>query len=233
MRIGHGYDVHKLVEGRKLILGGVEVPFEKGLLGHSDADVLAHAVMDALLGAAGLGDIGRHFPDSDPAYAGADSLVLAGPCGGPAGGEGLAGGQRGRDYPGPAAQAGPPHRPDAGQPGPTHECDSGAGEREGHHRGGPGLYRPGPGAWPPTRWLCWSRQKSKSSCFGLPCGNTTPGAAVFHLWFFWETRDGTKRHSMRAERKLFRAAPSTKGRHRPPRRKEPELCSIISLYAAP
>ena len=76
MRIGHGYDVHKLVKGRKLILGGVEVPFEKGLLGHSDADVLTHAVMDALLGAAGLGDIGRHFPDSDPAYAGADSLVL-------------------------------------------------------------------------------------------------------------------------------------------------------------
>lgn len=76
MRIGHGYDVHKLVEGRKLILGGVEIPYEKGLLGHSDADVLAHAVMDALLGAAGLGDIGRHFPDSDPAYAGADSLKL-------------------------------------------------------------------------------------------------------------------------------------------------------------
>jgi len=76
MRIGHGYDVHKLVEGRKLILGGVEIPWEKGLLGHSDADVLTHAVMDALLGAAGLGDIGRHFPDTDPAYAGADSLVL-------------------------------------------------------------------------------------------------------------------------------------------------------------
>ena len=76
MRIGHGYDVHRLVEGRKLILGGVEVPFERGLLGHSDADVLIHAVMDALLGAAGLGDIGRHFPDSDPAYAGADSLRL-------------------------------------------------------------------------------------------------------------------------------------------------------------
>ncbi len=76
MRIGHGYDVHRLTEGRKLILGGVEVPFEKGLLGHSDADVLTHAVMDALLGAAGLGDIGGHFPDSDPAYAGADSLVL-------------------------------------------------------------------------------------------------------------------------------------------------------------
>ena len=66
MRIGHGYDVHRLVEGRKLILGGVEVPFEKGLLGHSDADVLAHAVMDAVLGAAALGDIGQHFPDNDP-----------------------------------------------------------------------------------------------------------------------------------------------------------------------
>lgn len=77
LRIGHGYDVHKLVEGRRLILGGVDIPYEKGLLGHSDADVLAHAVMDALLGAAGLGDIGRHFPDSDPAYKGADSLKLA------------------------------------------------------------------------------------------------------------------------------------------------------------
>ena len=76
MRIGHGYDVHRLVPGRKLILGGVELPFEKGLLGHSDADVLAHAVMDALLGAAALGDIGKLFPDSDPAYEGADSLVL-------------------------------------------------------------------------------------------------------------------------------------------------------------
>ena len=76
MRIGHGYDVHRLVEDRKLILGGVEVPYERGLLGHSDADVLAHAVMDALLGAAALGDIGQHFPDSDPAYKGADSLKL-------------------------------------------------------------------------------------------------------------------------------------------------------------
>ena len=76
MRIGHGYDVHRLVEGRKLILGGVEVPHILGLLGHSDADVLTHAVMDALLGAAALGDIGRHFPDTDPAYAGADSLKL-------------------------------------------------------------------------------------------------------------------------------------------------------------
>ena len=76
MRIGHGYDVHRLVESRKLILGGVEVPHTLGLLGHSDADVLTHAVMDALLGAAALGDIGRHFPDTDPAYAGADSLKL-------------------------------------------------------------------------------------------------------------------------------------------------------------
>lgn len=76
MRVGIGYDVHRLVSDRKLILGGVEIPFEKGLLGHSDADVLTHAIMDALLGAAGLGDIGRHFPDTDPAYAGADSLVL-------------------------------------------------------------------------------------------------------------------------------------------------------------
>lgn len=78
MRIGQGYDVHRLVEGRKLILGGVEVPYELGLLGHSDADVLTHAIMDALLGAAGMGDIGRHFPDTDPRYAGADSLKLLG-----------------------------------------------------------------------------------------------------------------------------------------------------------
>lgn len=76
MRIGHGYDVHRLTEGRRLILGGVDIPWERGLLGHSDADVLAHAVMDALLGAAGLGDIGKHFPDTDPAYAGADSMEL-------------------------------------------------------------------------------------------------------------------------------------------------------------
>ena len=76
MRIGHGYDVHRLVEGRKLILGGVEIPYEKGLLGHSDADVLTHALMDALLGAAALGDIGKLFPDNDPRYAGADSVML-------------------------------------------------------------------------------------------------------------------------------------------------------------
>ena len=76
MRIGMGYDVHKLVEGRKLILGGVEIPNEKGLLGHSDADVLLHAIMDALLGAAALGDIGKHFPDTDPAYKGISSIRL-------------------------------------------------------------------------------------------------------------------------------------------------------------
>ena len=76
MRIGHGYDVHKLVEGRDLILGGVKIQHHLGLLGHSDADVLLHAVSDALLGAAGLGDIGRHFPDTDPQYKGADSLKL-------------------------------------------------------------------------------------------------------------------------------------------------------------
>ena len=76
MRVGMGYDVHKLVEGRRLILGGVEIPYEKGLLGHSDADVLVHAIMDALLGAAALGDIGKHFPDTDPAYEGADSMRL-------------------------------------------------------------------------------------------------------------------------------------------------------------
>lgn len=76
MRIGMGYDVHKLTEGRDLILGGVNIPWEKGLLGHSDADVLIHAVMDALLGAAALGDIGKHFPDTDPAYKGISSILL-------------------------------------------------------------------------------------------------------------------------------------------------------------
>lgn len=76
MRVGTGYDVHRLVENRKLILGGVDIPYEKGLLGHSDADVLLHAIMDALLGAAALGDIGRHFPDNDPSYKGISSLIL-------------------------------------------------------------------------------------------------------------------------------------------------------------
>ena len=81
IRVGYGYDVHRLVEGRKLILGGVDIPFEKGLLGHSDADVLLHAVTDALFGAAALGDIGSHFPDTDPRYKGANSLMLLEACG--------------------------------------------------------------------------------------------------------------------------------------------------------
>ena len=76
IRIGHGYDVHKFAEGRKLILGGADIPYEKGLLGHSDADVLVHAVMDSMLGALALGDIGKHFPDTDPEYSGADSVKL-------------------------------------------------------------------------------------------------------------------------------------------------------------
>ena len=88
MRIGHGYDVHRLTEGRKLILGGVDIPFEKGLDGHSDADVLIHAIMDALLGALALGDIGKHFPDTDPAYKGADSTELLKCVGGIIAGEG-------------------------------------------------------------------------------------------------------------------------------------------------
>ncbi len=79
-RVGHGYDVHRLVDGRRLILGGVEIPFEKGLMGHSDADVLTHAVCDALLGAAALGDIGKHFPDTDERFHGADSIKLLEEC---------------------------------------------------------------------------------------------------------------------------------------------------------
>ena len=81
IRIGHGYDVHRLVEGRKLIIGGVDIPHNVGLLGHSDADVLLHAISDAILGAAALGDIGKHFPDTDPKFKGADSLVLLSHCG--------------------------------------------------------------------------------------------------------------------------------------------------------
>lgn len=80
MRIGHGYDVHRFSDNRKLILGGVEIPYEKGLLGHSDADVLLHAISDALLGAAALGDIGKHFPDNDPRYSGIDSRILLKKC---------------------------------------------------------------------------------------------------------------------------------------------------------
>lgn len=143
MRIGHGYDVHRLVEGRRLILGGVEVPFDKGLLGHSDADVLTHAVMDALLGACALGDIGHLFPDSDPAYAGADSLRLL---------DEVVSRLRQRGYrvgnvdATVLAQA-PKLAPYLEQmrrnlawaaPGAGGRC-----QRQGHHRGGPWLYRHG------------------------------------------------------------------------------------------
>ena len=127
LRIGHGYDVHRLTEGRKLILGGVEIPYEKGLLGHSDADVLVHAVMDALTGAARLGDIGKLFPDTDPAYAGISSLKLLAEVGRHAAGAGSEG------RPLPTADGGKHSN------GAAHR--SGAGEREGHHGGGPRLHR--------------------------------------------------------------------------------------------
>ena len=118
MRIGHGYDVHRLVEGRKLILGGVEVPYEKGLLGHSDADVLAHAVMDAVLGAAALGDIGQHFPDTAEEYAGADSLMLARRAGRDHDRARLAHREHRRHHPLPAPEAGPPTSRPCGQSWP-------------------------------------------------------------------------------------------------------------------
>ena len=127
MRIGHGYDVHRLVEGRKLILGGVEVPYEKGLLGHSDADVLAHAVMDAVLGAAALGDIGQHFPDT------------------------AAHREHRRHDPLPAPEAGPPHPGHAGKAGRGFRDAGGRRERQSHHRGASGLYRRGAGHRGPRR----------------------------------------------------------------------------------
>ena len=141
MRVGTGYDVHRLVEGRKLMLGGVEVPFEKGLLGHSDADVLAHAIADALLGAAALGDIGKLFPDSDPRLQGRRQPGAPLPGVRTAEGAGLLHLQHRRHRAGPAAQAGPLHPPDAGEPGEgLRDCRL-PGQRKGHHRGGPGLYR--------------------------------------------------------------------------------------------
>ena len=129
MRIGHGYDVHRLVEGRRLILGGVEIPFEKGLLGHSDADVLLHALMDAILGAAALGDIGLHFPDSDPAYAGADSLALLRTVGGMV-----------REA-GAASEAAPLYPEDAGKHREGARRPALRGQRQGHDGGRPRLYR--------------------------------------------------------------------------------------------
>ena len=122
LRIGHGYDVHRLTEGRKLILGGVEIPYEKGLLGHSDADVLVHAVMDALTGAARLGDIGKLFPDTDPAYAGISSLKLLAEVGRLLAETGRAVVNIDATLIAQAPKVGP-------------------GEREGHHGGGPRLHR--------------------------------------------------------------------------------------------
>ena len=143
LRIGHGYDVHRLVDGRKLILGGVHIPWEKGLLGHSDADVLTHAIMDALLGAAGLGDIGKAFPDTDPALEGISSLILL---------ERTVvllrqAGERGRHVGCPEAQGGVVHSRNAGKAGGRAGSARRAGEREGHHRGRVGVhrYRPGDG----------------------------------------------------------------------------------------
>ena len=162
LRIGHGYDVHRLTEGRKLILGGVEIPYEKGLLGHSDADVLVHAVMDALTGAARLGDIGKLFPDTDPAYAGISSLKLLAEVGRLLSETGRAVVNIDATLIAQAPKVGP-YRPEMeanlsaaagagseGRPLPTADGGKhsngaahrpGAGEREGHHGGGPRLHR--------------------------------------------------------------------------------------------
>ena len=123
VRIGHGYDVHRLVEGRKLILGGVDIPYEKGLLGHSDADVLVHAVADALLGAAALGDIGKLFPDTDERYKGRRQPCAAGPCGRVRAADGLRGGKHRRHRAVPAPEAGRAH--------PGHARKAGRGLRRG------------------------------------------------------------------------------------------------------
>ena len=135
-RIGQGYDVHKLVEGRKLILGGVEIPHATGLLGHSDADALLHAITDALLGAVALGDIGRHFPDTDPRFKGADSRVLL---------RGavalLASGERGCHANRPAAEAGAARRRDGGECGGRPRDWRGCGEYQGQDQRTAGLPR--------------------------------------------------------------------------------------------
>ena len=145
MRIGHGYDVHRLVEGRRLVLGGVEIPFEKGLLGHSDADVLAHAVMDALLGAAALGDIGQLFPDSDPAYKGADSLALLRRVTAVLREEGYRVGNVDATVLAQRPKLAP-HVPLMRERlGAAMGIDPGRGQGQGHYRGGTWLYRDGGG----------------------------------------------------------------------------------------
>lgn len=141
MRIGHGYDVHRLVEGRRLILGGVEIPYEKGLLGHSDADVLAHAVADALLGAAALGDIGGMFPDTDPAFQDADSLVLLRRVTVAVEAAGFRIENIDATVLAPEAQAQGLYPRHAGEAGRRLRLERGAGQCQGHHRGGAGLYR--------------------------------------------------------------------------------------------
>ena len=140
LRIGHGYDVHRLVEGRKLILGGVEIPWERGLLGHSDADVLTHAVMDALTGAARLGDIGKLFPDTDPAYAGISSLLLLERVGALLTEKGFAVVNIDATLLAQAPKVGP-YRPEMDESGYGSRHCAGAGECEGHHGGRAGFYR--------------------------------------------------------------------------------------------
>ena len=151
MRIGHGYDVHRLVEGRKLILGGVEVPYEKGLLGHSDADVLAHAVMDAVLGAAALGDIGQHFPDTAEEYAGADSLMLARRVAEIMTEHGWRIENIDATILCQRPKLAPAHPGHAGKAGRGFRDAGGCRERQSHHRGASGLYRRGAGYRSPCR----------------------------------------------------------------------------------
>ncbi len=140
MRVGSGYDVHRLVENRKLILGGVEIPYEKGLLGHSDADVLAHAIADALLGAAALGDIGKLFPDTDPRYEGADSLVLLGRVCALLGEKGYSIGNIDATVIAQKPKLAPSYWDHAGKSGGCLRGFHFPGQRKGHYRGGTGIY---------------------------------------------------------------------------------------------
>lgn len=148
LRIGHGYDVHRLTEGRKLILGGVEIPYEKGLLGHSDADVLVHAVMDALTGAARLGDIGKLFPDTDPAYAGISSQKLLAEVGRRWQETGHAVVNIDATLRRRPPKIGPYRQQEAGKHSNGAAHRPGAGECEGHHGGGPRLHPGTAPGWP-------------------------------------------------------------------------------------
>ena len=142
IRVGNGYDVHRLEEGRKLILCGVEVPHDKGLLGHSDADVATHALIDALLGAAGLGDIGSHFPDTDPAYKGIYSIQLLEHTAALLKKRGLRHRKCGPDHRGPKAQIAALFSGHAGKTGSGSGNRTGAGKHQGQNRRETGLYRP-------------------------------------------------------------------------------------------